>query len=196
MPNLLTNIYPHSTVILESTSVPREHDQAKPGGQNVIRNDSEFTTAITISEGRIFTMRASSTDIIGRSEQIQEYLELGEALNEMVGLEEDDELKIDAPVFTHGPQSVVFNWSVGTNNLYLTISPNRISALRSSPERIERRVDYSLKQLANPALFLSFIESRHQGQAFTLIKAVKAVSDPSEFFDLRRHEIQAHPGQR
>ena len=217
MPNLLTNIYPHSTVILESTSVPREHDQAKPGGQNVIRNDSEFTTAITISVGRIFTMRASSTDIIGRSEQIQEYLELGEALNEMVGLEEDDEWKIDAPVYTtacyiaselmdalypaprvfnHGPKSVVFNWSVGTNNLYLTISPNRISALRSSPEHIERRVDYSLKQLTNPALFLSFIESRHQGQAFTLIKAVKAVSDPSEFFDLRRHEIQAHPGQR
>jgi hypothetical protein len=209
MLNLPINIYPQPTIILESSSVLPEDDQAKIGFPKVVRNDSEFTSAITISEGRILPMRASSVDIIGRLEQIQEYLELGEALSEMVGFEKDDEWKIDEPVyatacyiaselmatpypapriFNHGPKSVVFNWSVGTKNLYLTISPNRISALLSSPERIEQRMDYSLNQLPNPALFLSFIQPGHRGQAL-----IKAVSDPPELFDQRRYEIQAHP---
>lgn len=215
MLNLVTNIYPQATVTLESSSVPPfvppEDDQAKPGFPKVVRNDSEFTSAITMSEGRILTMPASTADIIERSEQIQEYLELGEALSEMVGLEEDDEWKIDEPVyatalyiasglmaapypapriFNHGPKSVVFNWSVGTNNLYLTISPNRISVLSSSSKRIELRKDYSLNQLPNPALFLPFILPGHRGQSFALIKAV---SNPPELFDQRRYEIQVHP---
>jgi hypothetical protein len=214
--NLVTYIYPRTTVTLESSFIPQEHDRAEPGFPRVtkvIRNDSEFTSAITISEGRILTIPASSADIIERSEQIQAYRELGEALSEMVGLEEDDEWKIDEPVygtalyiasklmaapypypapriFNHGPDSVVFNWSVGTNNLYLTISPDRISVLSSSPKRIEFQGDYSLNKLPNPVLFLPFIQPDHWGPAYDRIKAV---SDPPEPFDKRRYEIQAHP---
>jgi hypothetical protein len=111
-----------------------------------------------------------------------EYQELGEALIEMKGLEEGDEWKIDAPVynaacyvaaglmansipapriFNHGPKSVVFNWppksailywSNEEDNLYLTVSANRISALISSPERIKQRIEYSVNELTNPSL--------------------------------------------
>ena len=203
MLNLLTNIYPQATVILESSPVPPQDDQTKSGFQNLkqIRNDTGFTNAIIISEKRTFTMRASRTDIIAWSQQIHEYLALGEALSEMVALEENDEGKIDEPVYTtacyiaselmaapypaprifnHGPKSVVFNWSVGAKNLYLTISPNRISALWSSPERIEGRIHYSLSQLSNPALFLSSVGPAYWGQPFALIKAV---STPPELSD-------------
>ena len=97
---------------------------------------------------------------------------MGEALSELITLEDDDEWKVDASVynaashvavalkasmlpaprvFTHGPHSVVFNWSNAFNNLYLTISANRISALLSSPERILRRVEYSTYESLNPA---------------------------------------------
>lgn len=104
----------------------------------------------------------SSASIASDLELIQKYQELGQALNEMTELEEGEEWRIDSPVydaaryiaselmkmslpapriFNHGPKSVVFNWSVGINNLYLTISADRMSALISTPERIQRRVD-------------------------------------------------------
>ena len=201
MLNWLTNIYSQVTVILKPNSVPPEDYQADQQGPRVILSNSDFTSAVNMSETQILRMPVSSAGISWLSEQGHEYLGIGEALSEMVGLEEDDEWRIDKPVYTaacriaaelmatpypaprvfnHGPQSVVFNWSIGTNNLYLTISSNRISALLSSPERIERRIDYSANQLPNPALFLYSIQPGHWGQAFALLKAV---SDPPELFD-------------
>lgn len=201
MLNWLTNIYPQVTVILKPSSVSPEDYQAYQQGPRVTRSNSEFTSAMNMPETQILRMPVSSAGIGWLLEQGHEYLEIGEVLSEMVGLEEDDEWRIDKPVyaaachiaaklmaapypapriFNHGPKSVVFNWSIGTNNLYLTISSNRISALFSSPGRIKRRIDYSANQLPNPTLFLSFIQPGHWEQGFA---SIKTVSDPPALFD-------------
>jgi len=205
MLNLPININRQVIVILESSSVPPEDYQTAQLDQRVTRSNRGFTVAMNIPERQTLRVPVTSAGIIGRSELSQDYLELGEALSEMVELEEDDEWRIDKPVyatacriaaelmaapypapriFNHGAKSVVFNWLFETNNLYLnlylTISSNRISALLSSPERIERRIDYPANQLPNPALFLSSFKPGHQRQAIALIRAE---SDPPEFFD-------------
>ncbi len=192
MPNQIIRSYAQVTAI--------ESCRDNLGDLRTTRNDSEFTSEQNMPETQILRTVVSGSDI-WPLEQSHEYLELGEALSEMVELEEDDEWRIDKPVyatacyiaaelqvasypapriFNHGAKSVVFNWSIETNNLYLTISSNRISALLSSPERIERRIDSSANQLLNPALFLSSIQPGHQGQAFALIRAE---SDSPGFFD-------------
>jgi hypothetical protein len=197
MLNWLTKIYPQVTVILKPNSVPPEDYPA----YQLTRSNSEFTRANNMPETQILRVPVLSAGISWLSEQGHEYREIGEALSEMVGLKEDDEWRIDksvyaaachiaaklmaapypAPrIFNHGPKSVVFNWSIGTNNLYLTISSNRISALVSSPGRIKQRIDYSANQLPNPALFLSFIQPGFGGQAFA---PIKAESDPPDLFD-------------
>lgn len=183
MPNWFTNIYRQGIVILGSSSVPPECQVPQSSQEQILR------------------MPVLSGAVIGQTGLSQEYLELGEALSEMAELEQDDEWRIDQPVYTiarriaaelmaapypaprifnHGPKSVVFNWTSETNDLYLTISSNRISALLSSPGSIERRIDYSSNQLLNPALFLSSIQPDHWGYAFALIKPV---SDPLELLD-------------
>ena len=45
---------------------------------------------------------------------------------------------LERPVWLtqHGPDSVVFNWTDGKNDLYLTVSKDRIASLLSSPEKI------------------------------------------------------------
>ncbi len=105
------------------------------------------------------------------------YHELGEALSELKELGDGDEWTIKpgvyfsasyiaselatsgvpAPrIFSHGSESVVFNWSIDTYNVYLTISADRVSALISSPEKIQRRSEYSPKRADNPtAAFLA-----------------------------------------
>ena len=151
------------------------------------------------AESHILRTTLRSVPIIWKAELSQDYKELGESLSEMTKLNEGDEWIIDKPVyqfachiafelmlysypapqiFTHGPKSVVFDWSQGANSLYLTISADKISALISTPERIKRRVDYSTKELLNPSLILSAIQSAHLEQPVVSIN--KAVSDPSE----------------
>lgn len=197
MLNSLINRYPQVTAIWELRSVSPEDCR---DNIEVVRADSELTIEQNMPETQILRTVVSSPGV-WPSEQSHEYLELGEALSEMVELEEDDECRIDKPVydtacyiaaelkvapyqapriFNHGPKSVVFNWSFGTYNWYLTISSNRISALASSPERIELRIDNYLNKLTNPALLLSSIQPSNRGQAFALIKVV---SDPPELFD-------------
>ena len=139
------------------------------------QNDSELSIEHNMPKTQILRTVVSSTFVLP-SEQSQEYMELGKALGEMVELADDDEWRIDKPVyatacyiaaelkfasipapriFNHGPKSVVFNWTAEYNNVYFTISSDRISALASSPKRIEKRIDRSLKQITNPALLLS-----------------------------------------
>jgi len=154
------------------------------------------------TETLILRTTFSSVPVIWESElRQQEYQELGAALSEMTKLEEGDEWKIDPPVynaacyvaaglmahsfpapriFNHGTKSVVFNWSYGADNMYLTISADHISALISSPERIKRRVEYSVNELTDPSVALLSIRAAY------LKKPVKrlvtgAVSDPTEF---------------
>ncbi len=197
MTYLFTNSYPQVTAMWEPPVLPMDYQ-----GPKLTRNDSEFTSEQNMHETQIVRTMVSSTGV-WPSEQVHEYLELRETLNEMVKLEEDDEWRIDKPVyatacyiaaelkkvapypvpvphiFNHGPKSVVFNWSVGSKNLYLTISSNKISAMVSSPERIEWRIDHSLNQLMSPALFLSSIQPSNLGQSFD---SIKVVSDPPELF--------------
>ena len=148
-----------------------------------------------LSENQLLTMTFSSVPIVWQSEVDQEYQELGEALREMTQFDEGDEWKIDtavhqvacqvatallaiplpAPrVFNHGPKSVVFNWSGGNNNLYLTISSDFISALVSSPERIKRRIEFSTKDLLEPELMLRGLLSFRSEQP--VVSTSRAVS--------------------
>jgi hypothetical protein len=62
-------------------------------------------------------------------------------------------------LFTHGRKSVVFNWAHGSDSLYLTVSADHISALISSSDRIERRLEFSLNNLLSPSYVFPAIES-------------------------------------
>jgi hypothetical protein len=143
----------------------------------------------------------SSVPVIWESElRQQEYQELGAALGEMTKLEEGDEWKIDPPVynaacyiaaglmahsfpapniFNHGTKSVVFNWSYGADNMYLTISADHVSALIFSPERIKRRVEYSLNELTDPSIALVSVRAFLKKPVKRLLTG--AVTDPTEF---------------
>lgn len=111
---------------------------------------------------------------------------LGEALSDMVEAQVEDEWRIErdvydcatylaaklmgrgfpAPqVFTHGPESVVFNWTHETNNLYLTVGADRISLLVSSPEMIKRRKEYLAREFLNQPLALLSLDDAHLQQA-------------------------------
>lgn len=142
----------------------------------------------------------SSVPLFWQSEISEKYSELGEALGEMTRLEEGDELKIDAEVqqvacqvsgvlwansypapriFNHGPKSVVFNWTHGENSLYLTISSDYISALTSTPERINQRIGFSTKNLLNPALMVRGLLPPPPGQLiFTTSSSASKISEP------------------
>ncbi len=101
---------------------------------------------------------------------------MGEALNELTELPEEGDWGIDqavyaaathiatelvsyglpAPkIFNHGSRSVVFNWTMESVNVYLTISADWISALISTPDRIQKRLEYPSARIGNPtAAFL------------------------------------------
>ena len=137
--------------------------------QDVLRqSNSTFQSWPNISETLVTTISFSSegTTLTG------EYQELGLALNQMVSDETDDDWRIKTSVydasryiagflmdnlypapriFNHWPNSVVLNWTQETNNWYLTISTDRISALMSTPERITFRKDWTATELINPA---------------------------------------------
>jgi hypothetical protein len=134
---------------------------------------------------RIVRTTFSSVPVLWSSELSQGYQELGQALREMTDFDDDGEWQVDPPVyaaaryvaaelmrmsfpppqiFNHGSKSVVFNWSSGSNNLYLTISADRMSALISSPDRIQRRIDYSANQLIDSSVALFFIEAVYSGK--------------------------------
>lgn len=149
-------------------------------------------------EDQLLRMTFSSVPIVWQSEINQEYQDLGEALGEMTQLDEGDEWKIDVAVyqvacqvaavllansfpapriFSHGPKSLVFNWLGGNNNLYLTISSDYISALLSSPERIKRRIEFSTKDLLEPALvFRGLLSAPFEQSAVSTSKAASQVS--------------------
>jgi len=171
-------------------------------GSTAVGSSSGLPAVALRSESRLLRKTLSSVPVIWQSELTQQYQELGEALNELTELEDDHQWKIDTPVyqvaryvatellthsypapevFTHGTKSVVFNWALGVNNLYLTISSDRISALISTPKHIERRLDFSAKEfLASPVL-LPAIRSAHLEKP--VLSVTRATSEPSEFVD-------------
>lgn len=162
---------------------------------------SKFLDDMISSESRILINTLSSVPVIWQWELSQKYYELGEALSEMTALEGADEWKIDSAVydaaryvaaglradslpaprvFSHGPKSVVFNWSHEADNLYLTVSSNKISALISSPQRIKWRIEISANESLNPAKLRPFIRSANLEGPVILLSS--AVSDLPEFF--------------
>lgn len=162
--------------------------------------DSFSYTAV--AEPQLLRMSFSSVPVIWQSELDQNYQDLGQALEEMTQLDEADDWKIEqavyqvacqvavelfansypAPqVFSHGPKSVVFNWSRGTTNLYLTISSDAISALVSSPERIQRRMRFSNKELLESTSVFRGLLSAHSGQPN--ISKANATSQTSDFLE-------------
>lgn len=158
------------------------------------QSNSTFQSWPNISETLVTTISYSSegTTVTG------EYQELGLALNQMVSVETDDDWRIKTSVydasryiagflmdnlypepriFNHGPNSVVFNWTQETNNWYLTISTDRISALMSTPERITFRKDWTATELINPASTLfAFIPGSSQQIERVAAKKVTASS--------------------
>lgn len=156
---------------------------------------------VPAAENRIVRQMFSSIPIIRESELTRDYQELGDVLNELVELGEEDEWKIDAPVFdaaryvaaelmalsfpaphvfNHGPKSIVFNWSRENNNLYLTISADKMSALVSTPERIKQRVEFTFSSLLNPAEAFSSIRAAQIEKPIILV-ITSGLSQPLKF---------------
>jgi hypothetical protein len=207
MIRLPSNVYLQSVAVLATSELPQstapEALRADSSGRQIRRLDSSIAGPGSETSTQILRTTFSSVPVILQSELIQDYQELGEALNQMTELDEQNEWSIDPPVyrtacfiaaglmvnsfkapriFTHGPKSVVFNWSRGASNLYLTISDDKVSALLSSPERIQRRIEFSVTDLLNPGRLLSTIQSAHLEQP-TQLRLNGAVPDPSELVE-------------
>jgi hypothetical protein len=201
MLNYPDKVYRQAIVVLDSSSkLPDTAVFPYPQTVQVKLSATGFMGAMPTETLIVTTF--SSVPVIWESElRQQEYQELGAALSEMTKLEEGDEWKIDPPVynaacyvaaglmvhsfpaphvFNHGTKSVVFNWSYGADNMYLTISAEHISALISSPERIKRRIEYSLNELMDPSVALPSIRAAYFKKPVKRL-LTGAVSEPTEF---------------
>jgi hypothetical protein len=185
MLNYATNIYQQAFVVLDSSYVAPSVSAGNIGITILPASYTDTVPVVSTTESLVLRDTFSSAPTILDLELTQKYQELGQALSEITELEEGEDWHIDPPVcyaaryvaselmrmsiptpriFNHGPRSVVFNWSIGVNNLYLTISADRMSALISSPERIQRRIDYSSSQMIDSPLALLYIESAYFGK--------------------------------
>jgi hypothetical protein len=151
---------------------------------NIISSVSESNSTIFIIESSL-----SGIPVVWDSELTTEYNELGQALSEMKEIEDLEEgieprvfeaaanvatqlmaNNVPAPrIFTHGRKSVVFNWTKDFQNLYFTISADKVSALVSIPAQIQRRIDYPLNELLNPALLLKSLAYANQSHPIALL---------------------------
>src|SRR5208283_745755 len=182
MPNYPAKVYRQAMVILDSSS--KLPDTSVSTYAQTVQVKLSATGFMDVMPPETLIMTTfSSVPVIWESElRHQEYQELGAALSEMTKLEEGDEWKIDPPVynaacyvaaglmahsfpaprvFNHGTKSVVFNWSYGADNMYLTVSADHVSALISSPESIKRRVEYSVNELMDPSVALPSIRAAY-----------------------------------
>ena len=182
MPNYPAKVYRQAMVIIDSSSKPP--DVSVPPYEQTVQVKLSATGFMDVMPTETLIMTTfASVPVIWESELRQhEYRELGAALSEMTKLEEGDEWKIDPPVydaacyvaaglmaysfpaphiFNHGTKSVVFNWSYGTDNMYLTVSADHISALISAPEHIKRRIEYSINELTDPSVALPSIKATY-----------------------------------
>jgi len=188
-------------VILDSSSKPPD-TSVSPYAQTVQVKLSATGFMDAMPTETLVMNTFASVPVIWESElRQQEYQELGAALSEMTKLEEGDEWKIDPPVynaacyvaaglmansfpapriFNHGAKSVVFNWSYGADNMYLTVSADHISALISAPEHIKRRIEYSINQLMDPSVALPSIRATYFRKPVQRL-VTGTVSDSKEF---------------
>jgi len=134
----------------------------------------------------------SSVPKISASQLVGNYLDLSAALEYLKEYSFDDCSEIEQPVydlaidvaahlisegipaprvFSHGPKSIVFNWSDTFRNLYLTVSSDRISALISTPEQIKARINFTRDQ------FLSGPEQMQQLNAMYQDRPLRLTTD-------------------
>lgn len=137
-------------------------------GSSTIYGQSSVTEIQKLEENSGFFVTAMSPAITGAyfsRDLTVEYQDLGEALTQLLQVEFEDERKIDeqtyksaylvagylhsnsipAPrLFTHGSRAIVFTWSTGEENRYVTISREAVSTLVSTHSRIERRAEYEI----------------------------------------------------
>jgi hypothetical protein len=191
MTRITSNIYMQPIVVLATPgSQPADAFgglPANPEGIQIERVESTVAGVInqTLAPSQILRTTFSTIPVVWEAELAGQYQELGEALGQMSELGEGDEWGIEPPVyaaacfvatelmlnsfpaprvFNHGSKSVVFNWMPGMNNLYLTVSADKISALVSSAERIRWRMEFSVRQLSSPEVLLSTIQSANLEQ--------------------------------
>jgi hypothetical protein len=206
----MTNIHMQALAVLSPNSQPPEVAKPKTlyldeSGQYSYTRLPASTSTSSEAEGKInvqsITLKnsISSVPVVWQSELLSDYQELGEALSELKELDEDDEWKIDAPVYDaarsiafvlmtnsipapqilhHGSTSVVFNWSNKVNNLYLTITSDKLSALISSPARIKRRIEFTGQVLQNPISAIRYLQSDYLERP--IISTVTPSSDLAE----------------
>jgi hypothetical protein len=203
--NLPTSIRLQPFAVLATSELPEvpapEPLPGDPATFYIKRLDPGLPGPFVATSSQIVRTTFSSIPVIWQSELGQEYRELGDALSQMTEIDQGSEWGVEPPVygaacfiaaglmansypaphvFNHGPKSVVFNWSCEANNLYLTISADRISALLSSPERIQNRIEFSATDLLNPMLLLSTIQSVHPDKPISM-RLSGAVPELPEF---------------
>jgi hypothetical protein len=149
------------------------------GGQFSLSTVAGEAVTLPNTEVRLMMTTPSTMPSNPSAELERDYEALGDVLGTMSELESDDEWWVEAGVLTlaqcvaaklkanaypapeiltHGPKSVVYNWTYDDNNVYLTISTERLSALVSSHERIERRIDMPMKAALNTELLLPSLQ--------------------------------------
>jgi hypothetical protein len=144
----------------------------KVSANTVVSTTSEPVIASTRENQIVRTTLLSSAAFTPWATISHGYQKLGKVLEEMRNIDSADEEKIHGPViknacdlangllakqypapkvFNHGPASVVFNWTRGNRSLYLTVSEKYVSALLSTPEKIQKRINLSTESLLDPA---------------------------------------------
>lgn len=200
---VLSNFYLQPVAVLATSEPTATAVLDAPPAENYIKRlDSSVPVpaADLVPLNQVLRQTFSSTPIIWQSELGNRYEDLGQALSQMTELDDQSDWGIERPVydaacfiaaglmvnsfpaprvFSHGPKSVVFNWSEEKNNLYLTVSADKISALISSPERIRARLDYSGNQILNYRNLMGSMRSAQLERP--VLMPASATSDPSEF---------------
>jgi hypothetical protein len=196
----MTDIYLQPVAIsasrISATTVSLDKvEQGKSSGYRIVSPSATGDLATGGFEPRLIKRSFSSVPVVSMAELAAEYGELGQALGEMATLGEDDEWWVESPVadvarcvagelmnggypapqlFTHGPKSLVFNWSRGSDNLYLTVSSDSISVLISTPQKIKRRINYPVQALANPERLFPAIESAYLERPVVTLKSASS----------------------
>jgi hypothetical protein len=202
VPNSTERIY-IQTIIVDSGPSPTDSLGFQPTYQVKQLGPSVTGLRVIPPENAIMTNLFSSVPIITHDQLSAEYQELGKALTELTDLDEETEWKIEPAVYeaaryvafqlmlnslptphllSHGSQSVVFNWTIANNNLYLTVSADKISALISSPESIKRRVEIDHSGLPKTIRYLYASSDDKGGQPIVLF-VTENMTDTSRILD-------------
>jgi hypothetical protein len=131
------------------------------------KGESFFIDGLSTCQYNVIKTTSSSEPTVSKTNLFQSYGELESGLTQLAESEDEDwtieptvhnaaryvastlmgQLCPAPKVFSHGPKSVVFNWSEGSYNLYWTISAHKIDMLFSSHERIEKQRELDFTEL-------------------------------------------------